>query len=79
MSKIDKPIKGIWGHEPMREGEYPSAFIVGSPCGDFLVTKVTFREDHYGDHGIGWFDVWSEETLIGSVNARAVSEVHYQT
>lgn len=80
MSKRREPIKAIFGMEPMREGEYPMAYIVGSPPGghDCDVIKIEFREDVYGDHGEGWFDVFDEDGIIGSVNVRSVAEVHYQ-
>jgi len=79
MSKQPNPIKSIWGQEPLREGEYPQHYIVGSPVmsGDIIVTKIEFREDNYGDHGLGWFDIWAETGLIASMSARAVSEIHY--
>ena len=82
MSKRQEPIMSIYGAEPMREAEYPQAYIVGHPPGaasdDLIVTKIEFREDNYGDHGLGWFDVWAGETLLASMSARHVADVHYQ-
>ena len=79
-------ILGIWGHEPKREGEYPMAYVVGSPCGtlgqeETITSRIAYREMDYGDHGLGFFDVSvevdGEERLIVSVAARAVAEIHY--
>lgn len=87
MSKQGNTIKGIWGHEPMREREYPLRYVVGESADDAavsnnsggIVLSITYREDNYGDHGIGWFDVWGpENTLIAAVAARAVAEVQYK-
>lgn len=82
MSKIDKAVQAIYGHEPLREKEYPFAYEVGKlvamPVGN-CVERIEFREDNYGDHGLGWFDVWLEDgNLLASVNVQAVAEVRYQ-
>ena len=54
-------IKAIYGMEPMREGEYPSGFEVGKPFGggSDTVSEIKERHDNFGDHGIGWFDVYA--------------------
>lgn len=78
-------IRAIFGHEPMREGEYPSTFIVGQKVfGPDLrdgatVTRIVRRDENFGDHGIGWFDVYADKTLIRSISHRATAEVHYET
>ena len=80
-------ILGIWGHEPKREGEYPTAYVVGAPCGTFgneatLVSRIAYREVNYGDHALGFFDIFVEvdgkERQIVSMAARAVAEIHYE-
>ena len=78
-------IKGICGMEPSREGEYPCAYYVGSqfgnagiePCG--IVTEIRYREDNYGDHGLGWYDVFIGEVRVASMQARAVADIFYFT
>lgn len=77
---IDRPIAMIVGHEPDREGEYPSVFKVGIPVRFNLapVDLIEYREANYGDHAIGWFDVHAGSKVIASMAARAVSEIHYQ-
>ena len=80
-------ILGIWGHEPKREGEYPTVYMVGAPCGTFgneatLTSRIAYREVNYGDHALGFFDVFvevdGEERQIVSMAARAVAEIHYE-
>lgn len=73
------PVKTLIGHEPGREGEYPSLFAIGTPMrqGQPPVDLITYREDNYGDHGLGWFDVSAGGQIIASVAARAVAEIHY--
>lgn len=79
----EQAIKAIFGHEPMREGEYPTDFIVGQkafgpdlPSGK-AVTKIVRREENYGDHSLLWFDVYAGDDLIRSMQGRAVSEIHW--
>lgn len=80
----DKAIRAIFGQEPMREGEYPAAFIVGQKAfgpdlpGGRIVTKIVRREDFFGDHAICWFDVYAEGDLLWSMSARAVAEIHWE-
>ena len=73
-------IKGIWGAEPMRKDEYQQCYIVGSPAmaSNHMITRIACRHDNYGDHALGWYDIWSGETLIASMSARYVAEIHYQ-
>lgn len=75
----NQPISGLFGHEPGREGEYPSAHRVGFPliAGQPPVDLITYREDNFGDHGLGWFDVHAGGRIVASVAARAVAEIHY--
>lgn len=67
-------IKRIFGAEPMREGEYPATYQVGFNG----VTAIKLRADYYGDHSLAWFDVFADESLIASMSARAVAEIHYE-
>ena len=73
----DQPIRALYGVEPMRENEYPAGFTVGHQSGGKTVDRITYREHNYGDHGIGWYDVYAGEHCIASMNVRAVAEVHY--
>lgn len=74
----------IEGHEPLREGEYPAFFKVGEEHGQLEqeVAEITHRYEHRGDHGIGWYDVWTEKDgkrqLRASMNERAVATVGYE-
>lgn len=74
------PISGIWGAEPGRRDEYPQSYIVGSPAmsGDLVVTQIEYRETNHGDHSVGWYDIWSKDTLIASMSARHIAEIHYK-
>lgn len=74
-------IKAIYGAEPNREGEYPSTFAIGQHCGLLYpgsVTEIRYREQNFGDHGIGWFDVYGGDVRIASLNTRFVAEIHYE-
>lgn len=67
-------IKAIFGMEPRREGEFPMAYIAG----DGNVASILRREENLGSYGITWFDIVGDgENIIVSVNALAVSEIHY--
>ena len=74
-----KPIKGVVGAEPNREGEYPFMVFVGDSVdeSDDNVTAIERREDYYGDHAIAWFDVFAGDRLVKTLGARYVAEVHY--
>lgn len=71
-------IKAIWGAEPMREGESPDYFEVGRARNPFpTVTRIERRDEFFGDHSIGWFDIFSGENLAASMNVRHVATVLY--
>lgn len=82
MSKRNGPagqVKLLIGHEPPREGEYPSSYQVGSvAAGVGKVSRIEYREDFYGDHSLGWFDIYVVDRVALSVSARAVAEIRYQ-
>lgn len=66
-------IKHICGAEPNREGEYPEIYIVGASP----VRRIEAREQNLGTYGIMWFDVFSDDALIASMNASHVASVVY--
>lgn len=67
-----QPIKAIYGHEPMREGETPEAYIVGHNS----VARIEHEMHNYGDHGIGWYNVFREDgAMVASMQERAVASV----
>lgn len=79
-------IQAIYGVEPAREGEYPTAHIVGgksfvvqgnADSRPFTVTKIERREENFGDHGLLWYDVFDGDRVVVSMQGRAVAEVHY--
>lgn len=76
---MSQKIIAIYGMEPMREGEYPSGFQIGSKIAgrDEEVTEIKRRDDNFGDHGIGWFDVYAGESVAISMSLRATAEVVY--
>ena len=75
---MTQTIKAIFGHEPMREKEYPTAYLVGSDAySRGVVTRIEFGEQSFGDHGLGWFKVFVGDKLISEVAARAVAEVQF--
>lgn len=79
---MKREITAIYGVEPLREGEYPMAYVVGSESeiagrGRFKVEWIERRDEHFGDHGLSWYDVLSGGKIIASVQARAVAEIHY--
>ena len=76
----ERRIKAIFGMEPPRENEYPTAFIVGDKWGsrsDDPVTEIRPRTDNFGDHGLLWFEVRCGDEVVVEIQGRAVSEVHY--
>jgi len=80
MENTHAAIKAIYGHEPMREGEYPAAYQIGSDIGGVgKISSITQRTDNYGDHGLAWFDVHVGDKIAVSISARAVAEIHYNT
>lgn len=68
-----KVIKSISGPEPLREGEYPDSYTVGNSG----VTRIESREQNLGTYGIIWFDIFSGETIIASVNGLYVASIVY--
>ena len=78
MNKPMETIKAVFGAEPRREGEYPTMWVVSQEYEGRTITHILFREDNYGDHGLGWFDIFSGEIRLASMSARETTEVHYQ-
>lgn len=69
----DHAVRWLCGMEPHREGEYPTFFEVGKDG----VSKIEYRVDNLGDHGIAWFDIWFGDRVKHSMQARAVAEIRY--
>lgn len=79
---MKREITAIYGIEHGREGEAPMAHVVGLEShiagrGNFMVEWIERRDEHFGDHGLSWYDVLSDGKMIASVQARAVAEIHY--
>ncbi len=74
----EQTIRAIYGHEPRRENEYPSAFMLNHAFERRTVTSIVFRDHYMGDHSEGWFDVFAGDERLCSVSSRAVAEVHYE-
>ena len=74
-------IKGIYGLEPMREGEWPVGYTVleTDPRTKRMITHIEHEEWNRGDHGVGWFVVYSAGDVIARMGERAVAEIHYAT
>ena len=70
-------IKLIAGAEPARAGDYPTTYGVGFHSNKRLITRIERREENLGTYGILWFDIFAGDVLLASMNAMAVSEVHY--
>lgn len=66
-------IRGIYGDEPRREGEYPIAHVVGFDG----VTSITEMNENLGEYGIHWFQVWSGDRETARMNARYVVQVDF--
>ena len=82
MTQETKKVLAIYGNEPPRADEFPTAHVVGSeswvqPGARLKVTSIVYREQNLGTYGIGWYDVFSDDVLMTSMNATAVAEVHY--
>lgn len=79
----DQVIYAIFGMEPLRDQESPAVHMVGQVSSiagyRHTVDRIEYREQNFGDHGIGWFDVYSGCVRIASMTARSLSEVQYQT
>lgn len=69
----DLKINGIWGAEPMREGEFPDCHMVGRNG----VTHIDRREENLGTYGLVWFDVFADDVLRWSLNASFVASIRY--
>ncbi len=69
----DHAVRWLCGLEPNREGESPTFFEVGKDG----VSKIEYRVDNLGDHGIAWFDIWFGDRVKHSMQARAVAEIRY--
>ena len=76
---MNNRINAIFGAEPPREGEYPTTYVVGTTFGwsRSIVARIERREENLGTYGILWFDIFDGDVLLASMNAMAVSEVHY--
>lgn len=79
---MTRQITAIYGIEPLREGEYPIAHVVGSESeiagrGKLRVGWIERRHENYGDHGLDWFDILSDGKVVASIQARAVAEIHF--
>lgn len=75
-------IKGVYGGEPMREGEYPAAMVVGyqmfGPNTDSTVHNIETEEQNLGTYGIHWFKAFrADRHMLGKMNALHVSMVEY--
>lgn len=71
MSKLNREIRWVCGF--VSENVETTFFEVGKND----VTSIKYREDNYGDHGLGWFDVYFGDAVEQSIAARAVAEVRY--
>ena len=72
-------IKGVYGVEPQREGEWPTGYTVLQPdvMTNRVVTHIEHEVENRGDHGVGWFNVFAGGDMIARMNERAVAEIHY--
>lgn len=71
-------IESITGHEPPRADEYPLYYKVGDPVSQTYpktVTAIRRTVENRGDHGIGWFNIYTEDGIRAIVNERAVAHV----
>lgn len=66
-------IKGIFGQEPRRDGEYPEGATVGYDG----VTQIVEHLENMGSYGILWFTVFKGDHLSKKLNASHVSQVIY--
>ena len=63
-------IRGVFGTEPRRDGEYPTVYMVGSDG----VTRITESTEDLGTYGIHWFHAWKDDVELARMNA-----VHIET
>lgn len=73
-----REIKYISGHD-LGVGNVDFSYVVDKPVayGWVTITKIAYREEYYGDHSLGWFDVFAGDTCVLSQSERFVSEVGY--
>ena len=70
-------VSAIYGFEPPREGELPTAFILGGKHNGHTITSIGHEVHNFGDHGIGWYFVKAGDDVIAALQERAVAEVYY--
>lgn len=75
-------IKGVYGGEPYREGEYPAAMVVGYEMfganTNSLVCAIETEEQNLGTYGITWYKGFRKDGhMLGKMNALHVSLVEY--
>lgn len=70
-------ISAIFGFDPPREGELPTAYIIGSKYNERIVTSIVHEVHDYGDHGIAWYIVKAGDDVIAEMQERAVAEIVY--
>ena len=75
MSDCTKIRKILWicGFNPKEDGALPTFFQVGANG----VSKIEAETEDYGDHGLGWFNVYFGDELLQRMAARAVAEIRY--
>ena len=82
MSDRIPTIRAIFGHEPRRDGETPSGYMVGyRPHGagpDAKVTRIEEQVNNHGSYEDVWFMIYDGETLVAKMNASAVAEVMFE-
>lgn len=69
-----KKIKSIYGPEPCRSGEYPDCYMVGYGG----VTHIAQRAHDLGTYHVVWFDIFSGNAVIASMNSVHVAIIHYE-
>lgn len=75
-------IKGVYGGEPYREGEYPAAMVVGYEMfradTNSLVHNIEIEEQNLGTYGITWYKAFrADGHMLGKMNALHVAMVEY--
>ena len=70
-----RKIKAIIGF-----GDEPSVFRTGARRldGKPPVSRIEYSTENFGDHGLGWFDVWCGDRHIFTIAARAVAEIEWE-
>lgn len=72
----DDTIRAIYGFE--NENGAQLQFSLGERCGGNEITRISYSVEDFGDHGIGWYAVHSEDVLLEKVQAKAIAEVMYK-